>query len=299
MPCFHRFAPSRRKAYVMPFTVAGLLSLSLLVCASCSRSEGGAVSVLPGGAVQTDSQVITDFSQPFLFTYLSWENKVVTQNGIALVRGEGVTPKGGGGANVALDLSASANLCPVMRLKVGAGNTLKTLKMTLADDSVSAASDAEKRSTTFEYLLPDKPTEGFVTIYPKGGATLNRPNTTGALGKANPAKIRQWQILGDWGGDGAVDIEIDTVTLAQPDAASKAAQVESENQAIAAQQKAAADRAEENAKYGKRHRKLAPCRGSLPRRARYYRRRNPSGQSGYHALRAVCEASRRRNPQRR
>ena len=237
----------------MPFAVAGWLSLSLVVSASCRSADTGvSASAMPFGAVQGDTKIITDFSQPFLFTYLSWENKIKTENGVALLRGEGVTPKGGGGGNVELDLSKSVALCPVVRVKVGAKNTLKTLKLSLLDDSISATTDAEKRGATFDFPIPPKPTDGFVTIYPLGGATLAKPNALGAKGNINPAKIKQWQMQGDFGGDGAVDIEVDSITLAEPDAASKTAQAKTAAQDAAAQEKAKADRAAMNAKYGKR-----------------------------------------------
>lgn len=232
-----------------PLIVAGLVS-ACLFAASCYPSSGAPVGAV--GAIQGSGKVITNFDEPFLFAYLAWDKRVRTENGIALLRGAGVTPKGGAGGNVSLDLSASANLCPVVRVKIGAKNTLKMLKMMLDDDSGTAASDAEKRSAIFEYPLPDKPTDGFVTIYPRNGATLAKPNAAGAKGAVDVAKIRQWQLQGDWGGDGAVDVEVDSITLAEPDAKAKQAQVEADKEGAAKQAQAKADRDSLYAKYGKR-----------------------------------------------
>ncbi|MBC8140642.1 MAG: hypothetical protein H7Y38_04295 [Armatimonadetes bacterium] len=240
--------------HAKPLVVVSLVSLSLLIALSCTASPGAPVGVSPAvvGAAQAGSKVIADFDQPLLFAYLSWEKKVETKNGVVIIRGEGVSPKGGAGANVELDLSASASLCPVVRVKVGEKNTLKTLKMVLNDDTINAASDAEKRGATFEYPLPGKATEGFVTIYPKGGATIAKPNATGAKGTVDAAKIKQWQLQGDWGGDGSVDVEVDSVTLAEPDAAAKQAQADADKEEAARKGQEIAARAELNAKYGKR-----------------------------------------------
>lgn len=241
-----------------PLLIAALLPVSLLITSSCFRSAGDIVTAQAGvsvGAVLAQAEtnnVITDFDAPFLFTYLAWEKRVTVENGHALIRGEGVTPKGGGGSNVELDLSASANLCPVLRVRVGAKNTLKTLRLMLSDDLTNKP-DAEKRLANFEFPIPDKPTNDFVTIYARGGATLTKPTTVGEAGNINPAKIRQWQLIGDFGGGGPVDLEVDSVTLAEPDATAKAAQTESAQADEQKRQQVERDRAALREKYGKRN----------------------------------------------
>ncbi|MBC7808821.1 MAG: hypothetical protein H7145_22030, partial [Akkermansiaceae bacterium] len=238
-----------------PILLAGMVSLSLIAACSCARSAGDTrVShlALPYGAQATDDRVVTNFDGPFLFTYLSWENKVTVANGRAILGGEGVTPKGGGGANVEMDLSKSANLCPVVRVKIGPRNTLKMLRFQLSDDTVGEKQDSRKRSATFDFPLPDKSTGDFVLIYPKNGATLSKPNVAGTLGTIDPAKVRQWQLQGDWGGDGAVDIEVDSVLMAEPDAAAKAGQVEAIKQEEERKARTLRENAALREKYGKR-----------------------------------------------
>ena len=67
---------------------------------------------------QSDSGTLITFDSPFLFTYSTWEKKARIENGHIILRGEGLTSKGGGGANFTLDLSQSATNTPAIRVKV-------------------------------------------------------------------------------------------------------------------------------------------------------------------------------------
>ncbi len=236
-------------------TIACTLSLTTLASVSCARraeSQGDtAFAASLVAAHPAEPPAIVSFDKPFLFTYLAWEKRVKVESGRAIIGGEGVTPKGGGGSNVELDLSCYAELCPVARVKVGPKNTLKTLRLTLVDDTVSKP-DAERHSATFNFPIPAGPTPGFVKIYASGGATLARPNDKPATGVADLSRIRQWQLAGDWGGDGPVDIEVTGITLAEPNAEAKAARLQTAKQDSEKQQAAAKASADLAERYGKR-----------------------------------------------
>ncbi|MBV9866809.1 MAG: glycoside hydrolase family 9 protein [Abitibacteriaceae bacterium] len=159
-------------------------------------------------------KTIVTFDAPFLFSYGSWQNKVRVENGRALLRGEGVNPRGGAGSPVTLDLSADANSSPALRVKVGAANTMPHLRLLLGD--------AAGRTGTWEFTLP-APSDTFAVVTPQGGAPLSKPN---ALDKPNQfpdsTKIRQWQLIGDWSSDKPLDVEVSGILLIAPDAAMQA-----------------------------------------------------------------------------
>ena len=172
------------------------LFVALLWCAS----RVGADAAAP---------VIDTLDKPFLFAYESWKDKVRIENGRAILRGEGVTAKGGAGQIGEWDLSASPAFSPALRLKVGAANTAKTLRLMLKDDKETAG--------TWDYPLPPA-NDSFVVVTPKDGAPFSNPN---ALDKPNQtpnlARIRQWQLIGDWSAT-VLDIEVEEILSWAPDA---------------------------------------------------------------------------------
>ena len=221
--------------------LTGLLVLAVLC---------GVGAVLAGAQNGSEPAAIT-LNAPFQFAYLSWEKGVTVANGYVVIGGAGVTRKGGGGTNASLDWGAWTNRCPTVRVKVGPQNTLKTLRLLLTDDTLGKPEN-QTRTATFEYALPPAATPDFVSLQPVGGATLARPGSVGAGGNINAAKIRQWQLTGDWGGDGPTDIALASVSLAAPNAASVAAQADAAKADAAKQQEAERTRAALREKYGKR-----------------------------------------------
>lgn len=55
--------------------------------------------------------VLEDFNRPFLFSYLSWQGKAFTTNGVAVLRG--FNNQGGAGLNGEWNLADKAGLIPV------------------------------------------------------------------------------------------------------------------------------------------------------------------------------------------
>ncbi len=161
-------------------------------------------SALPVHAAADDRAVI-DFKAPFLFAYTSWENKVRTENGVALLRGEGVTGQGGVGVNVNLDLSAMVDKIPALRVRVGANNKVPQLNLRLIDSK-----DAQ---SVWEFVLP-VPGADWVTITPKDGASFSGPNSR-EKGTLDLSKIIQSQLQGDWNA-GAMDVEVNAVMATAP-----------------------------------------------------------------------------------
>ena len=188
--------------------------------------------------------VIIKMDRPLLFAYGTWDKKARIENGAALLDAEGMTPKGGAGVNLdpVLDLHAQAGDSPALRLRVGPRNTLKTLKLTL--------NDAQGHSGTWQFPLIASP-GGFVVVTPTDGAPFAKPDESGKTGPPDLSHIMQWQLLGDWGGDGPVDVQVDAILAAAPDAATTQARQESAQKDADAKAQAAKDRQAAREKYGK------------------------------------------------
>lgn len=187
--------------------------------------------------------VISDLSAPFLFAYGTWEKRVRIENGHALISGAGVTPRGGAGANVNLDLSEAAQYTPVLRVQVGPKNKMAGLRLLLRD--------TDGRIGTWEFVLP-KTSAGVVLLTPKDGAALDNPNTTEKNGKPDLKRIMQWQLSGDWGSDEAADVEVHAIAVALPDSAVKEARAVAEKKATEERENAKREAEALHARFGKR-----------------------------------------------
>ena len=180
---------------------------------------------------------------PFLFAYGTWQGKVKIENGKAILRGAGVTPKGGGGVNIQppMDFSAGSDYSPALKVKVGAANKMGLIRLVLRD--------VDGHSGTFEFTLP-APGSDFVLITPKDGASLAAPNSLDKPGQnLNLKQIMQWQFGGDYSSDGPVDVEVSGILLVAPADAAKAARAERAKQDAAALEKKRQEQDAKRAQY--------------------------------------------------
>jgi hypothetical protein len=189
--------------------------------------------------------VISPLNKPMDFSYQAWQDKVVIAAGTASLNK--LPANGGGGWNALADLGGHGDDSPALRLRTRAGNTAKV--MTLIMD------DTAGRTARWEFPLP-APSEEFVLVTPKGGASLKEPNTL--QNKKNPddtspldlPHIRQYQILGDWSKT-VYDVEVDAIVVVRADAAIRAErEAHAKERAAEAERQAklAADEAERVAK---------------------------------------------------
>jgi endoglucanase len=155
-----------------------------------------------GPIVAADLPVISDFDQPFLFAYLSWDKKVTVADGHAVLRG--ITNQGGAGFNQALDLTGIAARSPGLRLRVGQDNKAGALRVVLIDAKGSTA--------TWTFSLAEAGSDWRLLV-PSSGGDLAHPDAR-EKGDIDLAKITQWQLQGDWVGGKALDVEVDTLLLA-------------------------------------------------------------------------------------
>ncbi|MBC8101010.1 MAG: hypothetical protein H7Z41_00290, partial [Cytophagales bacterium] len=227
--------------FLPPAWLCWLTAAGALVVTAGVASATAASRIVPTSA----PTVLAAFDAPFLFAYGTWDGKAKIENRRVVLTANGLTPKGGAGCNVALDLRASANRSPVLRVRAGSKNTLRTLKLLLIG--------TKEGSHSFEFPLPGTPTSDFVTIPAKNAATLAQPNAS-EKGGIDLSSVTQWQLQGDWGGDGAVDVIVDAaITLQDPDLVQKAAALaEKQQRDTAAAARAKRDLAEAREKYGKR-----------------------------------------------
>jgi hypothetical protein len=190
-----------------------------------------------------DLSVIVRFDRPFLFAYGTWEKRVRAENSVAFLDADGMTPKGGAGVNQNLDLTAHSQDCPGLRIKVGRRNTLKTLRLLL--------NDTAGRSGTWNFTLP-VPGADTVVVISAGGASFDAPNEPGKTGPPGPGKIMQWQFMGDWGGDGAIDIQVEAILAVPPNDSIRGLRAERTRRAEEARVQAERDRQAARRQYGKR-----------------------------------------------
>ncbi|MBV9852844.1 MAG: glycoside hydrolase family 9 protein [Armatimonadetes bacterium] len=190
--------------------------------------------------------VIVKMDRPFLFAYGTWEGKARVENGVALLGADGITPKGGAGVNLnpALDLRLHAYDSPALRVRVGPRNTLKVLRLMLQD--------ADGRSGAWQFPLPAATGADFVVVTPVDGAPFSQPNDRGKTGGPDLGRIMQWQMMGDWGGDGPVDVRVGAILAVAPDAAIRQARQARAQRDAEALAQAWRDREALRAKYGRR-----------------------------------------------
>ncbi|MGA2033558.1 MAG: glycoside hydrolase family 9 protein [Thermoguttaceae bacterium] len=197
----------------------------------------------PLAAAESSGESIIPLDKPFTFAYLAWEKKVRIDNGAALLDAQGLTPKGGAGVVASLDLSGHADDCLALRVKVGPRNTMKTLRLLLGD--------AAEHSGTWHFPLP-RPSDKAVLLIPADGAPLSHANDPGKGGAPALGKIVQWQLIGDWSGEGPVDLRVEAILAVKPNDEIRRARVELVKRDEAARVQAEKDRTAARDKYGKR-----------------------------------------------
>jgi endoglucanase len=199
----------------------------------------GAGAVGPGEPVAT----ISECDAPFLFAYGSWEGRVRMEQGHALLRGPGVTPRGGAGCNVQVNLKGHENDCPVLNLKTGTTNTGKAIRLLLRD--------SDGRVGTWEFALP-APSTSFQFVVPRSGEPLSKPTTVEKTGAPDLAHVMQWQLGGDWSGDGPLDVDVDAIAVVKPGAEILALRTALARREAEEHQRRRAEQAATRQKYGKR-----------------------------------------------
>jgi endoglucanase len=160
----------------------------------------------------TIREVISELDKPFLFGYLSWQDKVQTQDGTAIIRN--VDNRGGVGFNADLDLSKLGDASPAIRVRIKPGNQMKSLRLMIADRDgrngiwLFSLEGRSSDATTWQWLTPNQ------------GASLSLPNDTKVEkpGPPNLSQINQWQLSGDWVGTVPADLEVDQIAVVDPSA---------------------------------------------------------------------------------
>ncbi|TWT83499.1 Endoglucanase D precursor [Planctomycetes bacterium CA13] len=165
------------------------------------------ILLVPPPAMKAQENEIEGFDRPFVFCYLSWEGKVATEKGVAVIRG--VDNQGGAGINGKWDIAANAEMTPVLRIKIGPANQASAIVLLLGD--------SEQRQGRWTFPLPQQATSEFIEIFPKEGASFSEPNAVGDDGgKPDLENLRQVQLIGDWSGAKEVDVEVDAVLMQSP-----------------------------------------------------------------------------------
>jgi len=206
-----------------------VLSLGFLRCAIGFAAEPSGTSVI-------------SLDKPFTFSYLAWEGKARIANGEVQLDAAGLTPKGGAGVMANIELSGHEDDCLALKVRVGPHNTLKTLKLLLRDTTDHAG--------TWFFALPS-PSDQAILVTPVDGAPLSHPNEAAKDAPPAPGHIIQWQMMGDWSGDGAVDVHVEAILAVKPNDEIRQARI-----ALAAREKDARVQAEKDrqaarAQYGR------------------------------------------------
>jgi len=223
------------------------MSMSTLLPRSLAIALSGAVFLAAGSgsATEPSSQTgapLVALDKPFTFAYLAWEKKVKIENGVVALDAQGLTPKGGAGVVAAYDLSGHAEDCPALLVKVGPRNTMKTIRFLLGDSG--------ERTGTWSFPLP-KPSDKAVRLLPADGAPLSAANELGKTGAPTLDKIVQWQLIGDWSGDGPVDLRVEAIRMVKPDDEIRKARAEGAKRLEAARIQAEKERMAARARYSR------------------------------------------------
>jgi len=143
-----------------------------------------------GGAMVSmfgDPTRLTDFSSPWLFTYLSRKEGVVFVDGgkSRLTPADG---RGRGGYNIqpALHLASLVEHMPTLTLEIRPGNRAKAIRLMLRLGNDSG---------TWVFDPSAQPMGTVVTLFPVSGAVVGAPPTV--QGKLNLAAVSQVQVQGD------------------------------------------------------------------------------------------------------
>ena len=200
--------------------VAAPAAVSAAVPAVAAPPAGQPVPVVAAApevppAASGEPRQLSDFSKPLAYAFLSWQGKAKISDGRLILHE--LPTKGGGGGALALDLSTLADRSPVLRVRVGAANTAKTLGFRLSDRGETLA--------TWTYELPAPGAEA-VTLLPTDAAPLNEPNkrenkriaASEPLPPLDLAHVTGWQFIGDWQ-PGVLDVEIEPMLTVPADAA--------------------------------------------------------------------------------
>jgi len=188
---------------------------------------------------------LVQFTGPFTFSYLNWENKVSIANG-RIRLGAPLTPQGGAGINLpsAQDWTKYAEYSPALRVKIGPKNKIPSIQVLLADGT---------GSSVYRFVLPTA-AGGDQWVIADAGASFASPTTIDKKGAVNLAKVNQWQIMGDWSGDKpTLDLEVSGFAAIPASAEVRklrADKLKQEEEARQAQQKLLAERRQ---KYGTRN----------------------------------------------
>ena len=191
--------------------------------------------------------------RPLLFAYGTWDKRARNADGAARLDAEGMTPKGGAGANLdpVLDLSAHPGNSPLLRVRLGPRSTLKTLKLMLVDTTGHTGTWSFPVPLALGPMAVGASMSGSLILTPTDGAPFSQPNEVGKTGPPDLSHIMQWQLLGDWGGDGPVDLQVSAILDDAPDTSlvrAREARVQKDTEARAQAQK---DRQAAREKYGK------------------------------------------------
>ena len=217
---------------------------ALLTIGSCARAEKPVIAVRTPQQAEDRKRAIVPMDKPFLFAYGTWEKKVHVENGLAILSGDGVTPRGGAGANVTLDLTGDSDFCPAIKVKIGASNKMLAIRLILLD--------ASGQSGTWEFQLPKEP-GNFAIVTPNSGASLAQPDSLEKSDRLLDLKhILQWQLAGDWSSDLPLDAEVQSLLAVAPDAAAKLKREARAKSATDAKEKLRLEHVALIAKYGKR-----------------------------------------------
>lgn len=160
---------------------------------------------LPADSIQP-SPIITDFSQSYSYSFLSFEDRVDIEDGIAHIAGE--NGKGGVGFLKSLDLSSMPSHTPVLWAKLGKENRASCLNLIL--DS------GNEGKRTFSYSLEQANSETFTALQPEHALAIS-PKVAGEPDtNFDPSAIKLFQIQGDWKPE-KVDVWLDKIVLTPPD----------------------------------------------------------------------------------
>jgi endoglucanase len=168
---------------------------------------------LPSPLLIAADEVLNALDAPPAFTYLGFKDNgvVTTADGMLHLR----SPNGKGGLAFAVDrdLTPHAGRVPVVWVRVNPGNKAKALVLTLAPE------DKEAENVNFTIKLPD-PGDQLVRLMSDDARSISESymNGEGQSISLDLTRVKWLHIKGNWQAH-PIDVTIDRIELAEPDAA--------------------------------------------------------------------------------
>lgn len=150
--------------------------------------------------------LLIDLDGLTLYPYGTWKDRVREAGGRLIVRGEGVTNRGGATVVHRVDLASYAERTIAMRLRLGKANRAADLRIHLRDK--------EGRHGAWVFPIGELPHGEWIDVVAQGGAPLGAPTMLDeSKGRPDLAQLSGFQLQSGWEGPNTLNVVVDRIAL--------------------------------------------------------------------------------------